>query len=111
RRPDQVGEDDRDDLARAGVLGRARDERGAAAATELRRRRDVSAAAVASPRQRRTAFLAEAIGRTILVATRFASHRHRPDGWCLPSVGAPPAGEILLTTRWRVCISFSRLHI
>src|SRR5262249_49533288 len=47
-----------------------------------RRRRDVSAAAPASTRQRRTAFLAEAIGRTILVATRLASHRHR---WNVPA--------------------------
>src|SRR5262249_51242521 len=95
RRADQIGEDDGDDLARLdpvcsvpGAVGAARneldrlDQGGPAGATELRRWRDVTAAAPASTRQRRTALLAEAIGRTILVATRLAGHRHR---WNVPA--------------------------
>jgi hypothetical protein len=80
RRADQIGEDDGDDLAGLepvyplpGIVGAACnglgrfDQGSPAGATELRRCRNLSAAAPASTRQRRTAFLAEAIGRTILV--------------------------------------------
>ena len=77
RRADEIGEHDRDHLARDGALGRrdgAGAERGAAAAAELRRGSTRTAARRTAPLEARAAFLAERRADGVLVLARRAVH-------------------------------------
>src|SRR5262249_49551522 len=77
RRPHEVGEDDRDHLARDGVVGRLRGaagERGPAAPAELRRRRAWAPARRTPALETRATLLAERRGRGVLVLAGRAVH-------------------------------------
>src|SRR5262249_25054280 len=78
RRPDQVGEDDRDDLARAGVLGRAGGERGAAGVAELGLGSTLTPTRRAARCERPAAAVAEPCTRPVRFPTVRARHGETP---------------------------------